>query len=43
MEKAMQLGFAGRSMAYQTTEIAEAGQLIYETAVDQESNDGQER
>src|SRR5262249_42634728 len=43
MEKAMKLGSAGRSMAYQTAKIAEAGQLIHEAAVDQESNDGQER
>ena len=43
MEKATKSGFAGRSMVEQTAEIAEAGQLIHETAVDQESNDGQER
>ena len=43
MEKAMKLGFVGWSMAHQTAEIAEAGQLIDETAVDQESDDSQER
>ena len=43
MEKALELALARRPMAYQTAEITEAGQLIYEATVDQESDDGQER